>query len=77
MAQLLVRKIEDGVVRKLREQAMREGVSLEEAHRRVLRRSLLGEYPPSFKEYLRSMPDMADDTFFERPRKAGRRRVVL
>jgi plasmid stability protein len=48
-------------VRQLRSRAAAEGVSVEEAHRRVLRQALLGEPAPArknFIEYLRAMPDV-------------------
>jgi plasmid stability protein len=79
MAQLIVRKIEDRVVRKLRATAAALGVSVEEAHRRILRKSLLGDAttPPSFKMLLRSMPDIGDDSIFERTRTTSRREVKL
>jgi len=53
MAQLIVRQIEDKVVRKLKEQAGQHGVSMEEEHRRILRDALLGQRrrKPSFKNY--------------------------
>ena len=41
MAQLIVRKLEDKVVRKLKERAAEYGVSMEEAHRRLLRETLM------------------------------------
>jgi plasmid stability protein len=59
MAQLLVRNLETAVVQKLRSRAAVQGVSVEEAHRRLLRTVLLGDSPspPSnFIEYLRSIP---------------------
>lgn len=59
MAQLLVRDIEASIVKRLRARAAAEGVSVEEAHRRLLRSTLLGDVPDakgSFVEYLRSMP---------------------
>jgi plasmid stability protein len=58
MPQLIVRKIETTVVNSLRRQASAEGVSVEEAHRRLLRRALLGAQPShgNFIDYLRSMP---------------------
>jgi plasmid stability protein len=61
MPQLIVRKLETAVVRRLRSRAAAEGVSVEEAHRRVLRQALLGE--PShvrrnFVEYLQAMPNI-------------------
>ena len=79
MAQLIVRKIEDQVVRKLRATAAALGVSVEEAHRRILRKSLLGDTvaPPSFKDHLRAMPDIEDDALFERSRTRSRRVVRL
>jgi plasmid stability protein len=74
MPQLLVRQIEDKVVRKLKEQAGRHGVSMEEEHRRILREALLGkpDRKPSFKEFLMSMPDLGPDEWFERDRDLGR-----
>jgi len=41
--QLIVRNIEDAVVRQLRTLAATHGVSMEEEHRRLLRSVLLGE----------------------------------
>jgi plasmid stability protein len=74
MPQLLVREIEERVVRKLKEQAGRHGVSMEEEHRRILREALLGSSSkrPSFKEYLLQMPDVGPDELFERERDTGR-----
>ena len=74
MAQLLVRQIEDKVVKKLKERAGQHGVSMEEEHRRILREALVGpsKKKPSFKEYLRQMPDVGPDDLFERNRDFGR-----
>ena len=68
MPQLIVRQIEDKVVKKLKEQAGQHGVSMEEEHRRILRAALVGPYQkkPSFKEYLLSMPNVGEDKDFER-----------
>ena len=55
MAQLLVRNIEPAVVKKLRSRAASQGVSVEEAHRRLLRSALVGDKPgpqSNFIEYL-------------------------
>jgi plasmid stability protein len=55
MAQLLVRNIEEAIVKKLRLKAAREGVSVEEEHRRILRDVLLpntARKKKSFKECL-------------------------
>jgi hypothetical protein len=75
MAQLLVRNIEESVVRKLRQKAAKEGVSVEEEHRRILRRSLLGKSTGkkmSFKDFLLTMPNVGDDSLFERPKDKPR-----
>ncbi len=59
MPQLLVRNIEAGVVRKLRRRAATEGISVEEAHRRLLRSALLGgaaDPRENFIAYLRQIP---------------------
>ena len=71
MPQLIVRNIEDAVVRKLRIRAAHDGVSMEEEHRRILRDVLLGESVKkrlSFLEFLQTMPDSGDDSAFDRPR---------
>ena len=59
MPQLIVRKLEAAVVRRLRSRAAAEGVSVEEAHRRLLRHALLGDQSSArrnFIEYLQTMP---------------------
>lgn len=59
MPQLLVRDIEPSVVKKLRSSAAAQGISVEEAHRRLLRSALLGNKPgpqDNFIAYLRSIP---------------------
>ena len=63
MAQLIVRKIEDKVVRKLKERAAKYGVSMEEEHRRILRETLLKKPAPkmSFKEFLVAPPYFDDE----------------
>ena len=74
MAQLIVRQIEDKVVKKLKQQAGEHGVSMEEEHRRILRESLFGKAvkKPSLKDYLSQMPDIGPDELFERQRDTGR-----
>ena len=68
MPQLLVRQIEEKVVKKLKQQAGAHGVSMEEEHRRILRESLLGKAGKrtSFKEALVAMPNVGKDTVFQR-----------
>jgi hypothetical protein len=68
MPQLIVRKVEETVVRKLKERAGRNGVSMEEEHRRILREALLSspQKKTSLKEYLLQMPNVGPDSLFER-----------
>ena len=68
MPQLLVRQVEEKLVRKLKEQAGQHGVSMEEEHRRILRGALLGPSKKrrSFKEFLLAMPNVGEDGDFER-----------
>ncbi|HEX9784418.1 MAG TPA: hypothetical protein VGA56_17035 [Opitutaceae bacterium] len=59
MPQLLVQEIESAVVQKLRSRAAAQGISVEEAHRRLLRAALLGDKPGpqrDFIAYLRGIP---------------------
>lgn len=59
MPQLLVRDLEASVIKKLRSSAAAQGVSVEEAHRRLLRAALVGDQPgpqANFLDYLRSIP---------------------
>ena len=76
MAQLVVRKIEESVVARLRRRAARQGVSVEEEHRRILRAAVLsagGTEGLTFKAYLMEMPEGGDDASFERPAAKPRR----
>jgi hypothetical protein len=76
MAQLLVRNLEPEVVKKLRQKAANDGISMEEEHRRILRHSLLGKKSKpkmSFKEFLLTMPDVGDDSIFARPKSKMRK----
>jgi antitoxin FitA len=74
MAQLIVRRIEEEIVARLRERAARRGVSAEEEHRQILRDAFLGRRSRdgSLKDHLARMPDVGDDSVFDRPRAKPR-----
>lgn len=74
MRQLIVRQIEEEVVRKLKDRAKAHGVSMEEVHRRILREALLGAPAnrPAFKKALLAMPAVGADRDFERGAQADR-----
>jgi plasmid stability protein len=76
VAQLIVRNLDDEIVRKLKQQAARNGVSAEEEHRRILEASLLGSRRRrrrSLKEHLMSIPDVGEDRLFVRQEEKPRR----
>lgn len=67
--QIIVRNLEEEVVRRLKKRAGEHGVSMEEEHRRILREVLMPEAGKrSFKEVLMDMPDAGEDGIFERDR---------
>lgn len=73
MAQLIVRDIEEKLVEELKLRAARNGQSVEEEHRQILRRALVpSRFSSSFKEFLEQMPDVGNDEDFERSPDFGR-----
>ena len=71
--QLVVRDIEEEVVRALKLSAARHGRSAEAEHREILRQVLLpAKDRMPLKDYLLSMPDVGDDADFERIADDGR-----
>jgi plasmid stability protein len=80
MAQLIVRNIEAEVVRKLKLRAAKEGVSMEEELRRVLRKSVQKKKTKpkmSFLDFLCTMPNVGEDSDFVMPRNDKPREVDL
>lgn len=72
MAQLIVRELEESVVRALKVRAAKKGVSAEAEHRAILREVLLGRSGRSLKEALLAMPDVGDDVDFATERDLDR-----
>jgi plasmid stability protein len=65
VGQLIVRNVDDDLVRELKVRAAEHGRSMEAEHREILRVTLASEAPRmSFKEWLGSMPDVGDDEDF-------------
>jgi plasmid stability protein len=73
MAQLIVRNVEEALVRALKLRAAKAGRSAEAEHRELLRQALLAPPRRSFKEMLRSMPDVGGDELFTRSKSRARR----
>jgi antitoxin FitA len=66
MADLLVRGVDEEIVRALKERAGRHGRSAEAEHREILAAALAHPRRRSFAEVLASMPDVGADADFER-----------
>ncbi len=66
MANLIVRNIDDSIVKALKLKAGMHGISAEAEHRQILKEALL--FPPKkmFSEVLAMMPDIGRDTDFTR-----------
>jgi plasmid stability protein len=77
MPQLLVRNLEPAVVRKLRHQAASAGVSMEEAHRRLLRKALLEGEAGSEQDFLSYLCSIPGDDAGEFSRSADKPRRNL
>jgi plasmid stability protein len=73
MSQLIVRSIEEDVVKELKLRAARAGRSAEEEHREILRRALGPKRArQSLKDVLSEMPNVGEDDDFERTDDRGR-----
>lgn len=72
VAQLIVRNLDDDLVRRLKERAAAHGVSAEEEHRRILKHALRPS--DGFLEHLMSFPELGPehDDIFGRQRSMPR-----
>lgn len=66
MANLLVRGVDEAIVRALKERAGEHGQSAEAEHRAILAQALARPRRRTFAEVLASMPDVGLDADFER-----------
>ena len=71
MADLLVRGVDEALVKALKKRAVGNGRSAEAEHREILEVALARTRRRSFMEVLASMPDVGRDTDFERVDTAG------
>lgn len=65
MAQLIVRNVDDRIAKRLKKKAAESGISMEEAHRRILQQALSSR-DASFKEILLAIPEVGCDEDFVR-----------
>lgn len=74
MAQLIVRNLDDELVRALKVRAAKRRRSAEAEHREILREALAGRRRgKTLKALLLEMPPVGDDADFSRPRDLGRK----
>ena len=66
MANLIVRNIDDAIVRALKQRASRHGISVEAEHRRILEQALLQPVKKTFAEAIALIPEVGIDSDFER-----------
>jgi plasmid stability protein len=66
MANLVVRNIDDEIVKALKLRAGRHGVSAEAEHRQILKEALLSPPKKSFAEVLAMMPNVGCDSDYAR-----------
>lgn len=66
MANLLVRNIDDTLVKALKARAGEHGISAEAEHRKILENALLKPKRKSFVDVLMSIPAVGTDADFER-----------
>jgi plasmid stability protein len=74
VTQLIVRNVDENLVRLLKVRAAKHGRSAEAEHREILRGALQGGGDAaSFDAFLLQMPNVGADSDFERPRDTGRK----
>ncbi|MEO1400180.1 MAG: DNA-binding protein [Cyanobacteria bacterium J06635_1] len=66
MANLIVRNIDETIVKALKQRASRHGVSAEAEHRKILEQVLLRPPKKTFAEVLSLIPNVGHDSDFER-----------
>jgi plasmid stability protein len=66
MANLIVRNIDESIVKALKQRASQHGISAEAEHRRILEQVLLQPPKKSLAEILAQIPPVGDDSDFDR-----------
>ena len=75
MANLIVRNVDEDIVRALKARAGRHGLSAEAEHRRILEEVLMASRKKSFAQVICEMPNVGQDSDFERIQNEGQRDV--
>lgn len=77
MASLVVRNLDEQIVRALKERATRHQRSAEAEHRAILEQALLQPRRRSLLEVLEAIPEVGSDEDFERMQDRGQTRDVF
>jgi plasmid stability protein len=72
MGQLIVRNLDDDLVRRLKIRAAERGHSAEEEHREILRQALAPASQTPLRDVLMAMPNVGEDADFMREDDLGR-----
>ncbi|MCL2830321.1 MAG: DNA-binding protein [Betaproteobacteria bacterium] len=75
MSSLIVRGVDEAIVKALKSRAIRHGRSAEAEHRALLAEALLQPRRRPLAEVLAAMPDVGEDADFARVREHGAARV--
>jgi antitoxin FitA len=75
MANLMVRNVDDAVVKALKARAGRDGISAEAEHRKILEEVLLKPKKKSFVDVLMVIPDVGRDEDFTRTQERSAKDV--
>jgi len=76
MANLVVRNLDEDIVRALKERAARHKRSAEAEHRAILEQALLRPRRKSLAQVLASMPNVGRDEDFERAQEEAAQNVL-
>jgi antitoxin FitA len=75
MANLIVRNIDEAIVKALKKRASTHGVSAEAEHRKILEQALLQPQRKSFADVLSHIPNVGNDSDFERSQDDTARQI--
>jgi antitoxin FitA len=75
MANLIVRNIDESIVKALKKRASTHGISAEAEHRKILEQALLQPQRKSFADILSQIPNVGNDSDFERSQDDTTRQI--
>jgi antitoxin FitA len=75
MANLIVRNIDETIVKALKKRASNHGISAEAEHRKILEQALLQPQRKSLADVLSKLPNVGNDSDFERSQDDTTRQI--